>query len=70
MACSILASMSDDADDDQSGGALVEVLAGLLEVLAAHAGRGVAGDGAEDGAARGGAGEEAGRRWPRPGTGR
>src|SRR3954447_18322378 len=39
-----------DGDDDEAGRALVELLAELLEVVAAHAGRGVAGDGAEDGA--------------------
>ena len=37
------------ADHDQAGGALVEALAGLLEVLPAHPGGGVAGDGAEHG---------------------
>src|SRR5689334_20211425 len=37
-----------DGDDDEAGRALVELLAELLEVVAAHPRRGVARDGAED----------------------
>ena len=59
IADSILASMSETADHDQPGLALVELLADLLEVLAAHAGRGVAGDRAEQRAATGRRGQEA-----------
>ena len=58
IAVSILAVHVGDADDDQPGLALVELLAELLQVLAAHARRRVTGNRAEQRAAAGGRGEQ------------
>ena len=59
IARSILAPMSDDADDDQPGLAGVQLLTEFLEVVAAHPGRGVTGHRAEHGAARRGGCQQA-----------